>query len=500
MVALDAVASAELAASVGLADAAKPACAPSPADATDFDPIAYINTPRWQASRLGLERISELLERMGRPQDSLRFVHVAGTNGKGSTCSFLASVLEEAGYKTGLFTSPYIEAFEERIRVNGANISREDLTRATLAVRAHASAMERDAGEHPTEFELMTAVALEHFRNEGCDIVVMEVGLGGRLDSTNVIDAPEVCVIARIGLDHTALLGDTVAQVAAEKTGIVKPGVPVVSWPQEPAAAGVVTRVAAQGGCALTAPDFSRLSLGNVSLERGVREFSYNGARYETQLLGRYQPFNAALAIEAVEALRRRGWAISPDALARGIASATWPGRFEVAARAPLVIVDGGHNPQGALALVDSLVDILEGGNEAGEVAEGAARVFTPASARAAADAAATSAATLSVPGPAGTVDFVMGVLADKDYRPMIEAVLPLAASFSVYTPDNPRALSAQDLAKEVASCGASVPVASFESPAVALSHAKSRAGERGVVVAFGTLYAIGEIKVALRS
>ena len=199
---------------------------------TEFDPIAYINEPRWQQSRYGLERTQELLERLGRPQDRLKFVHVSGTNGKGSTCAFIESVLREAGYKTGLFTSPYIITFEERIRVNGENISLGDLRDVTIDVREHAEAMADETGEHPTEFELMTAVAFEHFARSGCDIVVAEVGLGGRLDSTNIIENPEACVIVRIGLDHTELLGDTMAAVATEKAGIIKPGAKVVSSPR----------------------------------------------------------------------------------------------------------------------------------------------------------------------------------------------------------------------------------------------------------------------------
>ncbi|MBP3866865.1 MAG: bifunctional folylpolyglutamate synthase/dihydrofolate synthase, partial [Eggerthellaceae bacterium] len=176
-----------------------------------FDPIAYINEPRWQKVRPGLERITDLLERMGRPQDCLKFVHVAGTNGKGSTCAYLAGILQAAGYRTGLFTSPYIIDFEERIRVNGENIPKDDLRDVTLFVRDHAEAMAELIGEHPTEFELMTAVAFEHFARSACDVVVCEVGLGGRLDSTNIIESPEACVITRIGLDHTEFLGDTPA-------------------------------------------------------------------------------------------------------------------------------------------------------------------------------------------------------------------------------------------------------------------------------------------------
>ena len=229
-----------------------------------FDAIEYINTPRWLTSRLGLERIRELLDRLGRPQDRLKFVHVAGTNGKGSTCAFTASILAEAGFKTGLFTSPYVETFHERIRVNGYNISDEDLTAATLRVRECAEAMEAEGGEHPTEFELMTAVALVHFAHVGCDIVVLEVGLGGRLDSTNVIAAPEVAAIVSIALDHTNLLGNTLAEIAHEKAGIVKAGSTVVSWPQEPSAMEVVEDAARRAGDKLVVPDFSLLSVGKV--------------------------------------------------------------------------------------------------------------------------------------------------------------------------------------------------------------------------------------------
>ena len=230
-----------------------------------FDAIEYINTPRWLTSRLGLERIRELLDRLGRPQDRLKFVHVAGTNGKGSTCAFTASILTEAGFKTGLFTSPYVETFHERIRVNGRNISDEDLTAATLRVRECAEAMEAEGGEHPTEFELMTAVALVHFAHVGCDIVVLEVGLGGRLDSTNVIAAPEVAAIVSIALDHTNLLGNTLAEIAHEKAGIVKTGSIVVSWPQEASAMEVVEDAARRAGDKLVVPDFSLLSVGKVT-------------------------------------------------------------------------------------------------------------------------------------------------------------------------------------------------------------------------------------------
>lgn len=437
-----------------------------------FDPVTWINTPRWQASRLGLDRMVDLLERMGRPQDSLRFVHVAGTNGKGSTCAYLASILQAAGYRVGLFTSPFVFCFEERIRVNGENISADELARAVEVVRPHAEAMEAACGDHPTEFELMAAVAFEHFRARACDIVVLEVGLGGRLDATNVIDAPEASVICRIGLDHTDLLGDTLAAVAGEKAGIVKTAAPVVSWPQEPEAMAVVRAVADGRGCALTVPDFSLLEVEPLGGLTGgdvmpTRRFSNRGRPFETQLLGSYQPYNAALALTVVDVLRGRGWAISDEAASAGIAAAQWPGRFQVVGTSPLTIVDGGHNPQGAEALAASLADLL------GE--EGL-----------------------------GTVDFALGVLADKDYRAMVHAVAPWARSFAVYALENPRALPADELVvcirAELAETGRAdvVSAQAYASPADAFAAARAAAGADGVAVAFGTLYAISDLMGAL--
>lgn len=438
-----------------------------------FDPIAYINEPRWQTSRLGLDRIRALLERLGRPQDHLRIVHVAGTNGKGSTCAYVANVLQAAGYRTGWFSSPFIERFEERIRVDGRNISMDDLTQVTLDVRREAEALAQENGDHATEFELMTAVALVHFVRSGCTAAVLEVGLGGRLDSTNVIDAPDVAVIARIGLDHTALLGNTVAAIAGEKAGIVKPGSSVVSWPQEPSAMAVVRAAAERCGDVLTVPDFGKLSVGKVRRrtddnghELLVRPFSYaDFGALETLLLGSYQPENAALALEAVRALRERGWRIPDEAVHTGVANTRWPGRFEVLPRragAPTVVIDGGHNPQGARALADSLRDVFPGKKPV----------------------------------------LLMGVMADKDYPAMLAEVVPLAAAAVTVTPHNSRALAAQDLATAARTAcvgGAALPIEAAEDFDDAVSRAVARAGADGLVCAFGSLYAVADVKAALR-
>ena len=447
--------------------------------ATDFDPIAYINEPRWQASRLGLDRIRELLERLDRPQDRLRFVHVAGTNGKGSTCAFIANVLQAAGYRIGWFSSPYIEVFEERIRVNGENISLDDLTRVTLQARDQAEAMAAESGDHPTEFELMTAVALLHFAQAGCQAVVLEVGLGGRLDSTNVIEAPDVAVICRIGLDHTAMLGSTVAQVAVEKAGIIKQGSAVVSWPQEPDAAAVVRDAAQAAGNSLTCADFSQLEIQSVvrrasnqlaeSEVAAVRPFTYKGKLFETALLGTYQPQNAAVALETIDALRARGWEISDAAIFAGVAATRWAGRFEVLPHIPnkpTIVIDGGHNPQGAQVLADSLDDVFAGEK----------------------------------------VVLLSGVMADKNYMAMLETVLPCACGFVAVTPGNPRALPADEYAAAARTVAAKLPTApaaeniqAAETYAEATTAAQRLAGPSGIICAFGSLYSIHETKEALR-
>ena len=450
-----------------------------PFDPETFDPIAYINYPRWQASRLGLERIRDLLERLGRPQDRLRFVHIAGTNGKGSTGAYIASILKAAGYKTGWFSSPYIERFEERIRVNGQDIALDDLRRVTLEVREHAEEMSVENGDHPTEFELMTAVALMHFAQVGCQIVVLEVGLGGKLDSTNVIDAPDVAVVCRIGLDHTAFLGNTISEVAAEKAGIIKAGSIVVSWPQGRDAMEVVRDAADAAGDALICPDFAQLDVRPVrhptqsEATSGhpavMRPFTYKGAAYETSLLGTYQPQNAAVALEAVFALRVRGFAISDGAIRAGVSGTRWAGRFEVLPRPtgkPTVVIDGGHNPQGAAVLASSLADVF----------------------------------------PGRKVVLLSGVMADKDYPAMLRTVLPAACGFVAVTPDNPRALGAADYAAaarraaiELPDVAEDLPIFAAESYAEAVARAEELAGPEGIICAFGSLYSIHETKEALR-
>ncbi len=407
-----------------------------------------IHLAAWIGQRPGLDRIRELLGRLGDPQRGLKFVHIAGTNGKGSTAAMTANILTRAGYRTGLYTSPHLRRFHERFQVDGVPIPDEALAR--LAQRVLDAA--RGMADPATEFELMTALGMLYFQETGCELVVLEVGLGGRLDSTNVIDPPEAAVITHIGLEHTKELGDTLGKIAGEKAGIIKPGAPVVLYHQTREVEEVVERACQAAGAPLvkTAPEALEVLSSGLEGQR----FTYKGKTpYSISLLGDYQLENALTAIETAEVLRERGWNISDEALREGLAGAIWPGRMELARRGPDVILDGAHNPQCMEALAGSLTKLF----------------------------------------PERKLWFLTGVLADKDYPAMLEILLPLAAGFVTVTPDSPRALSAGDLAHYLTERGAgAVPQNTLEA---GLEEAVRQAGPEGAVCICGSLYMIGEAR-----
>ena len=411
---------------------------------------ALIRGVEWRGSRPGLSRVRELLHRIGDPQDTLQFVHIAGTNGKGSTAAMLAAVLQAAGYTTGLFTSPFLEQFAERMQVNGQPIPDAELAAACETLQPCIAAMD----DQPTEFELVTAAAMLWFQRRGCDIVVLEVGLGGRLDATNVIGAPACAVITNIGLDHTEVLGDTLAQIAREKAGILKPGTRAVSYPQVPEVRDVLRGTCARLGIPLTEADADAIEPLRDSIDG--QTFSYRGAVYDLPLLGRHQLRNAAVALETVAALRARGWRIPDAAVHAGLAQVHWPARFEVLRRAPWFVLDGGHNPQCIQALVKNIQDYL----------------------------------------PGRPLTILTGVLADKDYNCMYRNVEPYAKEFITITPGNPRALNAHDLAAYLSQFGK--PVTACDQVADGVRLAVEHAGKDGVVLCYGSLYMIGEIEAGL--
>ena len=290
---------------------------------TAQEAIAYIENYTWSTTRLGLDRTRELLHKLGDPQKRLKFVHVAGSNGKGSTCAMLDSILRAAGYRTGLYTSPYIQDFCERMRVDGENIPGETLARLTERVKDIADAM----ADHPSQFELVTAIAMQYFLEAGCEIVVLEVGMGGALDSTNAIDAPEVAVITNLALEHTEYLGHTLAEIAATKGGIIKRGCSVVAYPNAPEVTDVIERICREQGAPLTWADFDAIRPVADSLDGQVFDY-VNQIGLQIPLLGAHQLKNAAMALTVVDALRARGWKIEEEAVREGLAATKWPARF----------------------------------------------------------------------------------------------------------------------------------------------------------------------------
>lgn len=411
--------------------------------------LKYIEGVSWLGVRPGLERVRALLERLGEPQRELKFVHVAGTNGKGSASALMAAALTAAGYKTGLYTSPHLLRFNERMRLDGEEIGDGELAELIGGLAEAARGLE----EPCTEFELVTAAALLWFARRRADIVVLETGMGGRLDATNVIPRPECAVIMNIGLDHTAVLGDTVEAIASEKAGIFKGGA-AVSYAQEPGVAAVLRAAAARTGTELRFADFSLIEPLGSSLEG--QNFRFAGGEYSIRLLGRHQLRNAATALTALAALREPGWVLPEEAVRRGFAGAAWPARFELVSRSPLFVVDGGHNPQCVRATAGAIREYM----------------------------------------PGGRCVLLMGVLADKDWRGMLDILAPVAEGFVCATPDSERALPAGELAAELrrrglrAEDGGEIPRA--------VERARELAGPAGAVCSVGSLYMAGAVRACL--
>ncbi|MBR4693089.1 MAG: bifunctional folylpolyglutamate synthase/dihydrofolate synthase [Oscillospiraceae bacterium] len=415
-------------------------------------PLEYLTQEKFQSFKPGFDRVEALLEKLGHPERKLRYVHVAGTNGKGSTCACVSSILTKAGYKTGLYISPYVIRWNERVQVDGEYISDGDLEEAAAAVRSAEESME----DPPSQFELETALALWYFARRGCEFAVMEVGMGGAWDATNVIPAPEAAVLCAIALDHTAVLGSTVAEIAAVKAGIVKPGCDVVSYGSDSDAERVIESVCMEKGCRRFRPDFGRIRV----LERSLTGVSFDYAAHKglfLPLAGTYQPKNAALAIETAEALRTRGFHISDEAIREGLAAVRWPGRFELIHRDPLFILDGSHNPQGMEATAESL------------------RAFFPDR----------------------KLWFLMGIMADKDVHAVAKLLAPLAAGFAAVEPPNPRAMKPAELAALLAEeTGAEA--RPFDSIEEGAKWVLDRAGKDGVCAALGSLYFSPQVREAV--
>ena len=416
--------------------------------------LEYIHGVSWTFCKPGLERIRELCVRLGNPQDSLKFIHVAGTNGKGSFCSMLSSVLSASGLKVGLYTSPYILEFNERMRVNGKNIPNRTLARLTERIRPIADSM----SDKPTEFELITAIAFDYFKEENVDVVILECGMGGRLDSTNVITTPLLSVITGIALDHTSFLGDTVEKIALEKAGIIKPGIPVLFGGEDDSAAAVIMSEAARKNSPFLRTDYSQLNVRRADLSSTV--FDYRERRgVEISLLGLYQPKNAALALDALDIIAKLLPGITDGSVRQGLLSARWPARFEIIFDDPTVIFDGAHNPQGISSAVESIAEYF--GDE---------RLVA-----------------------------VSGVLKDKDYEAIAKEISKVVSHTFTITPDSPRALPAEEYARVLENYGVAAQAHPSVNSAVraAITLAKS---ENKSVVCLGSLYTYSEVIEAVKA
>lgn len=370
----------------------------------------YLDEVSKYGSVLGLENMRELLDRLGNPQDDLKFIHISGTNGKGSVLAYLSTILSGAGYRTGRYISPTLFSYRERIQVDEQKIEKESLARHVTAIAKAIDEMKAENAGNPTAFEVETALAFLYFKEKDCDIVVLETGLGGALDATNIIKTTVMEVIAPISMDHMEFLGDTLEKIAMQKAGIIKPHTSVVSASQEADAKKVLANVCKENRCSMYMVDPTQIT--DVIYDVDEQQFSYkNWKDIKITLAGSYQILNAALALEGVEELRRLGYHLTDEQVRKGLYRAVWCGRFTLLSKNPAVIIDGAHNPGAAKELKHSLDLYFKGKN----------------------------------------LYYIFGVFQDKDYQEVIRLTAPMAKHIiTVQTPGNPRALPANELKEAV--------------------------------------------------
>lgn len=424
----------------------------------------FIKNAEHYGSVLGLESMSRLLLGLGNPQNRLKFVHIAGTNGKGSTTAFITGILAEAGFRIGRYISPAVLSYFEKIQITWKGksdpenvpaatkyITREEIAEYIDKIRKVCEAMVSEGLPHPTVFEIETAMAMLHFLKKQCDIIVLEVGLGGRLDATNVITTTVCSVITSISMDHMQILGNTIEQIAAEKAGIIKPGIPVVTYDQDGRAMEVIKKTSIQNEAALTAADFREIRVKVLGI--GETVFSYkNSTDLKIKLLGENQVRNAIVAILTAEVLRNRGYKISDENIRTGLFHTSWRGRFEIIKENPFFIIDGAHNEDAAISLAHNIHTYF---------------------------------------GDRKRI-FILGVLADKDYEAILKYTAPLADRIYTITPRNTRGLDAHVLSETaVKYCSQAVDAGSVSK---AVRQAFEAAAEEDVIIAFGSLSYLHEI------
>lgn len=409
----------------------------------------FIQNTNKFGSVLGLDNIRELLERLGNPQDQLRVVHIAGTNGKGSTLAFLAGIFRESGYRAGRYVSPASFSYEERFRINEENIAKKDLCFYMEKIKNVAEEMVKDGLSHPTMFEIETALSFLYFLDKKVDVVLLETGMGGRLDATNVVKKPIATVIASIGMDHMQFLGDTLEKIASEKAGIIKEGCPVISYDNTKEVNEVIKNKAKQMHAKVTFVNSAGIRVLQESLNG--ESFSYRSSdgrwyeKIEIPLLGRHQINNAALALETLNVIKNY-YCISDFQTEDGMRKTIWRGRIEILEREPMVICDGAHNPDGAKSLLSFLQNNFTNQR----------------------------------------LIYIMGVLSDKDYEQMVQILAPAADKIYTVAPDNPRALSSRELCNCISKYHQNVE--ERQRLAECLSEVRQKAEKDDVIIICGTL------------
>ncbi|MCM1175741.1 MAG: bifunctional folylpolyglutamate synthase/dihydrofolate synthase [Blautia sp.] len=416
--------------------------------------IEYVEGLRRYGCVPGLSSIRQLCMRLGNPQDKLRFVHIAGTNGKGSVLAYVSVILQEAGYKTGRYLSPALTDYRERFQINGKMIPKTQFCGYLERVREAASQMEAEGMPHPTQFEVDTALAFLYFLDKKCDIVVLEAGMGGLMDATNLVETTVCAVITSVSMDHMAALGSSLEEIARQKAGIIKEHCAVVTCGQRTEAMRVIEQESVRHGCELRIADVNRAKGVKYGLTK--QRFTYGGyGSLEITMAGQYQIANAVLAVETVETLKAAGFSISEKALREGLLKTKWPGRFQIIGKKPTFVLDGAHNEDAALKLAQSVKFYFS----------------------------------------EKKIIYVMGILADKEYDKIITIMAPYAEQIITVTPPhNPRALSGYELAQAVREHHPGVTVADSLQEAVEIACLLAEDGKDTVVLAFGSLSFLGEL------
>ena len=398
---------------------------------------------------------------LGNPQNSYKTIHVAGTNGKGSTCSLIHEVLVEAGYKTGLFISPYLEEFTERIQINKEQIDKESLARITGLVKEKVALILSEGYDHPTEFEVVTAIGFKYFREQNIDFLVLEVGLGGRFDATNIVENPLVCLITSVSYDHMEQLGDTLEKIAFEKAGIIKEGSSVVIYPQADNITNVIKSRAEEKHAFVYQADIHNIEKTSSDITgqgfKYLKKDVFDLPELRINLLGDHQLLNALTALSALELIKKEGFNISSENLVNGFSNCRFPGRFEIINKGPLIILDGGHNIDGINSFIKTLKEYFK-----------------------------------------DKVTFFFGILKDKNPEEALELLLPLAKEIYTLTPLSPRALKAAVLAELIKNHTKIkvIPLDNYEDMLPLLRNA-----DKNDIIAFsGSLYMIGSVRTLLKN